>query len=131
MLSDYDKSIDADDYVGRWFRTEQSGESIIYSMIEFDDNGKLKTKRYTVSGDDVTCTDTVQLYGEYDEGDKNDKILEVHNSNYYYDVTLYRWSIEGNTLSMSTLGEGSVTITYHFLTPADIKQMEELDKQVK
>ena len=49
----------------------------------------------------------------------------------FFKTTLYRWNIEDDILSLSTLEEGAAVTTYHPLTPADIKLMEELDKKVK
>ena len=130
-LSEYHKSISADDYVGRWFGIDNSGESMVYLMIEFDDDGNLKYKRYNVSGDDVTCTEETRIFSVFDSEEEDDKIIEVHDPMDFFKTTLYRWNIVDDILSLSTLEEGAAVTTYHPLTPADIKLMEELDKKVK
>ena len=131
QLKSYDASLWGDDYVGRWFGSSEVNGLHTFVMVEFTEEGRLHTRRYSLYGDDCTRTQSTQVYYDYDASD-NDKVLEVHAADDYSKISLWTWNVKDNLLTLGNYeNPQQQSSTYHPLTADDIELMSALDKKVK
>ena len=130
LLSMYDLSLEGNDYCGKWFMVQEENGKSTYTMLDFTEDSGLKTTRYTVTGDQCIRTDYSQFYGE-DNSDEDGPMLEIYNSNDYFQRELYWWKVSGNTLTLEKNddSEEETILTYHALTKADAALLAELEKK--
>lgn len=130
LLSVYDLSLESSDYYGKWFMVQEENGKSIYTMLDFTEDSGLKTTRYTVTGDECIRTDCSQFYGENDS-DEDGPMLEIYNSNDYFQRELYWWKVSGNTLTLEKCDDSDeeTVSTYHALTKADAALLAELEKK--
>ena len=130
LLSMYDLSLEGNDYCGKWFMVQEENGKSTYTMLDFTEDSGLKTTRYTVTGDQCIRTDYSQFYGE-DNSDEDGPMLEIYNSNDYFQRELYWWKVSGNTLTLEKCDDSDeeTVLTYHALTKADAALLAELEKK--
>lgn len=132
LLSAYDRMIQSDDYVGRWFGASVEDGKYIYKMLDFTEEGRLTVTCYTVDGDNCERTTETVLVSDADTDDYNGQVIEIHNKNNYYDTDLYWWTVKNDKLNLgNTLDEDTEFDTYTPLTLTDLQLMRNLDKMVK
>lgn len=130
LLSMYDLSLEGNDYYGKWFMVQEENGKSTYTMLDFTEDSGLKTTRYTVTGDECIRTDCSQFYGE-NSSDEDGPMLEIYNSNDYFQRELYWWKVSGNTLTLEKCDDSDeeTVSTYHALTKADAALLAELEKK--
>ncbi|UKK59372.1 hypothetical protein L6470_13565 [Prevotella communis] len=130
LLSMYDLSLEGNDYYGKWFMVQEENGKSTYTMLDFTEDSGLKTTRYTVTGDQCIRTDYSQFYGE-DNSDEDGPMLEIYNSNDYFQRELYWWKVSANTLTLEKCDDSDeeTVSTYHALTKADAALLAELEKK--
>lgn len=127
----YDFFISSNDYIGRWFFTKEIGNLTLYGMLKFDENGKLESVRYALSGE-TSCirTKSTMLYNEYDD-DLEERVIEIHDPTDYSSSTFYHWTIVNDHLKLENMDDEDNVLDCHPLSPADLELMAKLDKLVK
>jgi hypothetical protein len=126
----YDRSIEADDYIGKWFGVNEFNGLYTYVMNEFTGNSKLKNIRYSVYEKKCTRTETTwdfrqikEAEGEYDE-----PTIELYGPGDDSKSTPYWWRIEDDNLVWGMWEYENMFSTFHPITQADIDLMAELDR---
>ena len=129
LIAMFNVSLSGDDYVGKWFGVNEFNGLYTYMMLDFTEEGKLNTIRYSVYNDKVTRTSYTQLYDTADDDDE--PTLEIHNSTDYTQSEFYYWSVNGKTLILEKDidDEEVISSTYHALTKDDLELMAQLDKK--
>jgi hypothetical protein len=130
LFSVYNYSIEADDYVGKWFGVSEHNGLYTYVMNDFTEGHELHTIRYSVYENKCTRTVTTRYYNEadVDEEEYDEPTIEIHDADDYSKSTLYWWRIEGNNLVLGVWEYEQMFSIFHPLTQADIDKMAELDK---
>ena len=134
LISEFDRRIQGNDYVGRWFGSSVEDGEYIYKMLQISDDGTLTSKCYIFDGD-KSCKRTTEtvVVGDADTDEYNGQVIEVHvNKKNFDDTELYWWTVKNNELRLgNVLDDESEYDTYTPLTPIDIQLMKNLDKMVK
>ena len=126
----YDRSIEADDYIGKWFGVNEFNGLYTYVMNEFTGNSKLKTIRYSVYENKCTRTETTWDFRQIKvaEGEYDEPTIEFYGPDDDSKSTLYWWRIEDDNLVLGMWEYEDMFSAFHPITQADIDLMAELDR---
>ena len=128
-FSMYDSELKGDDYVGKWFVTNEHSGLFTHVLLDLDEDSGVTVTRYSVYEDDVTRTIYSRSVSTLDEED-GQKIV-FHDPADYSVTESYWWSVTDNQLKFVKPEYEEVYTVYHPLTKSDIKLMEELNKKCK
>ena len=128
-FSMYDSELKGDDYVGKWFVTNEHSGLFTHVLLDLDEDSGVTVTRYSVYEDDVTRTIYSRSVSTLDEED-GQKIV-FHDPADYSVTESYWWSVTDNQLKFVKPEYEEVYTIYHPLTKSDIKLMEELNKKCK
>jgi len=128
-FSMYDSKLKGDDYVGKWFVTNEHSGLFTHVLLDLDEDSGVTVTRYSVYEDDVTRTIYSRSVSTLDEED-GQKIV-FHDPADYSVIESYWWSVTDNQLKFVKPEYEEVYTVYHPLTKSDIKLMEELNKKCK
>ncbi len=139
MLATFEKVISSDDYVGKWINEKNDGGVMTYTVLEIDENARMKSAVYRSYGDQSDCTTFEFIYGEYDTNEYQGKVLEIHSAKDYRDVGYWWWNVKDNMLSTgpadiengSDGDEEEDMITYRPFTLADKELIDKRDKMIQ
>ena len=126
-FSMYDSELKGDDYVGKWFVTNEHSGLFTHVLLDLDEDSGVTVTRYSVYEDDVTRTIYSRSVSTLDEED-GQKIV-FHDPADYSVTESYWWSVTGNQLKFVKPEYDEIYTIYHPLTKSDIKLMEELNKK--
>jgi hypothetical protein len=129
QLARYDKTIEGDDYVGKWFGVSEFNGLYTYVMNDFSDDGELTTIRYSVYGNECTRTESTRACYEGDAFNGK-RTLEIYDEA-DYSVSRLWWTVKDNVLTIGLIDPESTSSDFHPITKADKAKMAELDKMVK
>ena len=126
----YDRSIEADDYIGKWFGVNEFNGLYTYVMNEFTGNHKLKNIRYSVYEKKCTRTETTWDFRQIKvaEGEYDEPTIELYGPGDDSKSTPYWWRIEDDNLVWGMWEYENMFSTFHPITQADIDLMAELDR---
>ncbi|MBO7569837.1 MAG: hypothetical protein J6T11_05755 [Bacteroidaceae bacterium] len=127
MFSMYDSRMESDDYVGKWFMTNEHSGLFTHVLLDFNEDSGVTVTRYSVYEDNVTRTVYSRSVSTLDE-EEGQKIL-FHDPADYSVTESYWWSVTGNQLKFVKPEYDEIYTIYHPLTKSDIKLMEELNKK--
>ena len=116
-FSMYDSELKGDDYVGKWFVTNEHSGLFTHVLLDLDEDSGVTVTRYSVYEDDVTRTIYSRSVSTLDEED-GQKIV-FHDPADYSVTESYWWSVTDNQLKFVKPEYEEVYTVYHPLTKSD------------
>lgn len=123
----YDSKLEGDDYVGKWFSTNEHNGLFTYVYLDLDEESGVTVTRYSVYEDDVNRSIYFRSVSTLD--DEEGETIVFHAPADYSVTESYLWSVTDNQLKFVKPEYTDLYTVYHPLTKSDIKLMEELNKK--
>ena len=124
-LTVYDQALPGEEYIGKWFGYKEENGVKVYTMFGFTDDNMVNLVVYFVKDGKCIRKESRTMF---EVSEDEESVLKIYSPWNKSEADVYRWSVTGNVLSLENLKEEEFIAEFHFVTPADLATMAELNK---